>query len=239
MTAVFAHLLFVLLIVAPLQSIRALRLLEQSIRINPRARLEFYRSAMIGQWTLIPAALLASWTNGSALATLGFVLPAITADRIMLVAIVAAIVLSQSPLIPYVRKRMVRSKSVRRAIYPLRNLLPRTEDEKRRWVGVAVTAGICEELLFRGFLFHYFQTYFDASVFGALMLSSLVFGVSHYYQGVSNMIRVGFIGVMLGLAFVATNSLFFPIVLHVLLDLGGLVMDEIVPADAKHAQGPD
>jgi membrane protease YdiL (CAAX protease family) len=231
MTAVFAHLLFVLLLLAPLQSARAMRMLEHNIRSNPQARIEFYRSAMLGQWVLVPVAVLASWTNGSTLATLGLVLPAISVERFLLVLIIAAIVLSQSPLIPIVHKRMIRSPSVRRSIYPLRNLLPRSDEEKRVWVGVAVTAGCCEEVLFRGFLFHYLQTYFGAGLFAVVALSSAVFGFSHYYQGSANMLRVGFVGMLLGLTYVATDSLFFPIMLHILLDLGGLLMDEIVPAD--------
>jgi hypothetical protein len=238
MTAVFAHLLFVLLLVAPLQSVRAIRLLEQRIKSNPRARLEFYRSAILGQWALVPAAVLASWTNGAALAELGIVLPTITAGRFTLVLVVAAIVMTQSPLVPFVRKRMLRSKSAQRAIYPLRSLLPRSEDEKRSWVGVAMTAGICEEILFRGFMIHYFQSYFHTNIFAALVLSSLIFGMSHFYQGAANMIRVGFVGLLFGLVFIVTDSLFFPIMLHILLDLGGLVLDEIVPADAGLPRPP-
>jgi len=231
MTAVFAHLLFVLLLLAPLQSARAMRLLEHNLRSNPAARIEFYRSAIIGQWALVPVAVLASWTNGATPATLGLILPAISVERFVLVLSVAAVVLSQSPLIPIVHRRMIRSPSVKRSIHPIRNLLPRSDEEKRVWVGVALTAGFCEEVLFRGFLFHYLQTYFGAGPFGALVLSSLVFGFSHFYQGRANMLRVGFVGLLLGLAFMATDSLFFPIMLHVLLDLGGLLMDEIVPAD--------
>lgn len=231
--ALIAHLLFALLILTPWQSIRAIRHLDVQVRTNPRARIEFYRMAILGQWVLVPAALVATWSAGPSLAAIGLVLPVIDVERLALLALVAALVLTQSPLLPPVRRRMLRSQGARRAAWPLRNVLPRSDEEKRRWVGVALTAGICEEVLFRGFLFHYFGSMLGFGLYATVALSSALFGMSHYYQGPANMLRVAAVGALLGIAYAATGSLFFPAVLHILLDLGALYMDALVPDDRE------
>lgn len=41
--------------------------------------------------------------------------------------------------------------------FTLAFLLPSTKDERRWWWIVSLTAGICEEALYGGFVLHYFQ----------------------------------------------------------------------------------
>jgi hypothetical protein len=41
--------------------------------------------------------------------------------------------------------------------FALAFLLPSTKDERRWWWIVWLTAGICEEAWYRGFVLHYFQ----------------------------------------------------------------------------------
>jgi len=61
-------------------------------------------------------------------------------------------------------------------------LLPRTGNEKALWVALSITAGICEEAVYRGYL----QKQFSAmmrSVPAGIALSALLFAGSHLYQG--------------------------------------------------------
>ena len=107
--------------------------------------------------------------------------------------------------------------------------LPRTEQEVRWFVLVSISAGICEELLFRGFLMWYFNVFSVTSL--AVVLSSILFGMAHSYQGWKGGLRAGVVGLVLALSYVLLGSLWIPILLHIVGDihsgmLGWLAFEE-------------
>ena len=63
----------------------------------------------------------------------------------------------------------------------------------------------------------------------AVLASSVLFGLAHLYQGWLGMLLTALLGLGMAWLFLPTGSLLLPIVLHVLIDLRGLVM---VPAVA-------
>jgi hypothetical protein len=77
-------------------------------------------------------------------------------------------------------------------------MLPRTTVEIAVWILVAITAGICEEALFRGYLQRQFIA-FTGSVPLGLILSSIIFGAGHAYQGVRSATLIGIYGLMFSL----------------------------------------
>ncbi|WP_258807051.1 CPBP family intramembrane glutamic endopeptidase [Pseudidiomarina sp. CB1] len=93
-----------------------------------------------------------------------------------------------------------------------------------RWftLGLSVSAGVCEELLFRGFIIGALGD--NLGVIVSLILSSLLFGLCLVYQGWMNVLRTGIIGLVLGVIFILTESLWVAIALHALVDIyGGIV----------------
>lgn len=226
-----AHLVFVLLLLLPLQAVQGIRALDRQILLDRGARLEFYRMAINGQWLLLLLVFAASWSHGSLLETLGLVFPGMSAEGLAITLAAVLLILSQSPVVPVVRERLARSRTALRSLYPLRNLLPRSTAEKKRWIGLSITAGICEEVIFRGFLFFYFQEILGLSLYATTIVSSAIFGLSHYYQGLVNVLRVGFVGLLLAIVYGVSGSLAIPIALHIVLDLGGLYMGDYVASD--------
>jgi membrane protease YdiL (CAAX protease family) len=95
-------------------------------------------------------------------------------------------------------------------------LLPRTPGERRGFAAVSITAGICEELLFRGFLMWYFAGW---GIVAAVVVSSLLFGFAHIYQGIQSVPRTGILGLVLCLIVVAAGSLWPAIIIHAAIDL--------------------
>lgn len=95
-------------------------------------------------------------------------------------------------------------------------LLPHTPGERRGFAAVAITAGICEELLFRGFLMWYFAGW---GIVAAFVVSSLFFGFAHIYLGVSHVPRTAILGVVFALIVVAAGSLWPAIIIHAAIDL--------------------
>jgi uncharacterized protein len=95
----------------------------------------------------------------------------------------------------------------------LRFLLPRTPGEKAAFVGVSVTAGVCEELVFRGFLIVALLTT-TGSLTTAVVISSVVFGVLHSYQGWIGIARTASLGLLLAVPFAVTGSVLPSMVAH-------------------------
>jgi uncharacterized protein len=76
-------------------------------------------------------------------------------------------------------------------------LLPRTPAEMAVWVLLSITAGFCEETIFRG----YFQRQFLAltgSVEASVVLQACVFGSAHLYQGWKGAVTITIYGILFG-----------------------------------------
>ncbi len=85
-------------------------------------------------------------------------------------------------------------------------LAPHSPLELLMWLGVCLTAGFCEEVIFRGF----FQRQFSAltrSRWGGVALQALLFGAAHGYQGVRRMAQIAVFGALFGLLVLLRKSL--------------------------------
>ena len=82
---------------------------------------------------------------------------------------------------------------------------------------VSVTAGVCEEILYRGLLLAVLSPV--VGTWPAVLLSSLIFGLGHAYQGASGIIKTTVIGLVMALLAVFSGSLFVPMLLHAVIDL--------------------
>jgi uncharacterized protein len=102
-------------------------------------------------------------------------------------------------------------------------LLPVSRQERLWWVLLSVTAGICEELLYRGFMLQYLRGHLLAGpalhLTLAWLLSSLAFGIAHVYQGVRGVMETTAAGLVFGLLAILSGNLVLPILLHCLIDL--------------------
>ena len=65
-------------------------------------------------------------------------------------------------------------------------------------------------------------------------MSSSVFGVLHCYQGPQGILRTGVMGVVMAVGFLATGSLWAPILAHVLFDVvaGIFLADHLMVPEA-------
>ena len=96
-------------------------------------------------------------------------------------------------------------------------MLPHDERELRWFGAVAVTAGICEELLYRGFMIWYLQHWLPLVL--AVALAAIIFGFGHFYQGTRGMILTAVVGAFLAATYLVSGSLFAPMAIHALMDL--------------------
>jgi len=77
-------------------------------------------------------------------------------------------------------------------------LIPGTTLELLIWFVVSATAGICEEIIFRGYLQRQFAG-ITRSMLAGVLISAAIFGAAHGYEGGPRMILIGIYGLMFGL----------------------------------------
>lgn len=84
---------------------------------------------------------------------------------------------------------------------------------------VALSAGICEEIVLRAWLL--FALYHTAGLRGGwlALTASVLFGAAHAYQGWPGMIVTGLLGMLLCILYVGTGTLLAPMAAHFLIDL--------------------
>ncbi|MHC5114068.1 MAG: CPBP family intramembrane glutamic endopeptidase [Planctomycetota bacterium] len=102
--------------------------------------------------------------------------------------------------------------------------LPETSREFGHFTFVAFTAGVTEEIIFRGFAVLYVASFTGTTAAGlavAVLLPAVLFSVVHSYHSRRDMVRVFLLAISFGAIFVVTKSLVIPIVLHILIDVVG------------------
>lgn len=115
-------------------------------------------------------------------------------------------------------------------------LAPRTLEERRLFIGLSITAGVCEELLYRGLLLALFTPEFGT--WPAVAASSVVFGFAHVYQGPKGIAKTALAGLVLGAVTVLSGSIYLAMVLHAVVDMTqGRLLEEAV-RDAERAEEP-
>jgi len=77
-------------------------------------------------------------------------------------------------------------------------MLPHRHIELTLWIALSVTAGICEETIFRGYLQRQFVALTN-SVPAGILLSAVAFGAAHAYQGLRMVILITLYGGMFGI----------------------------------------
>lgn len=176
-------------------------------------------------WVTAGAVGLAWWWADRPRAALGLTAP--SGGHGLTLAISAAL-LAVYALDTWVKMRTPAGRArARERILRQIPFLPRQRDELPHLFALSASAGVCEEIVFRGFLVSYVASYTGSGptgVFVAVAAPALVFGLAHCYQGWKAAALVACMAVAFGATFVVSGSLLVPIVLHTAVDLiGGLL----------------
>lgn len=183
----------------------------------PGMRLRAYHGTIAGQWMLAAAALLIWVYNGRLVENLGLGWPRVPWRFALGLVIAVGAMLAMFIQARRILRDPKRLAQARRLLERVMFLLPHTPEELRTFRALSVTAGVCEEILFRGFLLWYL--FYLVGLWPALILSSLLFGLAHSYQGVNGILRTTLVGLLFALFFFLTLSLWVPILFHAFIDI--------------------
>lgn len=106
-------------------------------------------------------------------------------------------------------------------------LIPTEPFGKVVWVMVSFTAGFCEEVAFRGYVMTRLR------LLGRLhswviptIVSAIVFGICHAYQGLPGFILISVYGALFSLLYIRTGRLWPCIIAHFFQDFGALFLPQ-------------
>lgn len=85
-------------------------------------------------------------------------------------------------------------------------LAPRNLPEVAIWILLSITAGICEEITFRGYLQQQFTAVANRVSVG-ILVSAILFGFSHGYEGISGVVLITVYGAMFSVLAVKRGAL--------------------------------
>lgn len=101
-------------------------------------------------------------------------------------------------------------------------MLPHTSEERLLWVGFALSAGFCEEVVYRGYLMRQFNA-FAGNRLMAVLLQAVIYGSGHLALPLEMVVSVMLLGVLLGTVAVWQKSLVPGMILHSSIGLMAIV----------------
>jgi len=209
--------LLLLAVVFPLLGVRDYRLLLRRTNEGVAdARVKFYKGVLVFHWPLT-IGLLAWWLlSGNSLESMGLI-PVADGWPWAAIGVGVFAILAQVIYLAIVSRNADKLTEVKKQIGDLANLAPQTPREDRLFDMVSITAGVCEEILYRGLLLATLVSL--VGTWPAVAITSLIFGLGHAYQGISGIAKTGMVGLVLALLTVSSGSLYIAIVLHAVIDL--------------------
>ncbi|MDR2937393.1 MAG: CPBP family intramembrane metalloprotease [Prevotellaceae bacterium] len=113
-----------------------------------------------------------------------------------------------------------RKKGIKTSSSAVLNAIPRTKRAKWLFSLLALSAGVCEEIVFRGFfLFLILSIFPELPVWLAALIPIVLFGLAHLYQGLQGVVSTAVVGAIFMCLYLATDSLLLAMVLHFLMDV--------------------
>lgn len=179
------------------------RRLKKQLKVDANARLLFYRTQLLWEWTWVVVIIVIMSSIQQPFEWLGLTMPSMI-GWIILVALLLGIGLS----IVLLRRNPGAMAAMRRSLEPSSILLPSTHSERKWFTATAITAGICEELLYRGFLIHSLQIILPG--IGWLfvsILSGIIYGLSRAYFGRKGILQATLIGFSFAIVYFISGNL--------------------------------
>jgi membrane protease YdiL (CAAX protease family) len=202
-------------VILPWRGRARMRHLMALTNVSARDRIWLYVSTVLFQWVLTIVIGWRAVARGFSLNELGItgVWPAI-----LLLGVGGALLIGAGHWMNL--RRMARSNHP--AVERLRalglRLFPRSTPELVFYIALALTAALCEEFIFRGFVIAALVRA-GLSDLTVVFLSSLMFGVAHLYQGKAGSVGTGILGTLFAVTRIAYHSLFPVVVWHAVLDI--------------------
>jgi CAAX protease family protein len=205
----------VLVLVIPWRGYYRLQKLFARPQVGSSERMALYAWTVAFQWLATLLVAWRAWARGLSAEQLGLLSPG---PSVWIVSAVGLLVVSSLHWLNLRRIGGLPAAERGRVQKVAERILPRNAREFLVYASLAVTAGICEEFLYRGFAMAVLARA-GLALWATVVLSSLFFGLAHVYQGRAGFVSTLLVGVVFALARTACHSLIPVMVWHSGVDL--------------------
>ena len=203
---------------------------------RPDARVWAYQRILIGEWAFALAAI-AIWTkHARSWHAMGLSLPHGWRMGVAIAFVIAALALTVVQLWSVLRLPIARRVAARPKLGSVAAMLPHTRAEEGWFLSLSLTAGFCEELLFRGYLAWFFAPWIGYAA--AMSLAVVLFGLGHAYQGRKGATRATLAGAVMAVIALATGSIIPGIIVHALIDVGSGTVGYLLLREQSNPDAP-
>ena len=207
---------FVLAVVVPWRGRARLQQLLAKPRVEGRERISLYASTIAFQWIAVAVAAWRAWAHGFSRFELG-----LTARRILIISVLTILGTLLLTLFQWANLRRIgrTGSPARSRLQPLaERILPQAPREVAIFFALALTAGICEEFLYRGFAMAAFSRA-GLPGWATVAISAALFGLAHLYQGRGGFLSTMILGLLFGGVRLACYSLIPVMAWHTAVDV--------------------
>ena len=185
-------------------------------KLSGTDRLKTYASTIALQWFLALAIAWRCFAHGFTRPELGLG----GGNWILTISVACALALGMGTLQLAGLRQAARSsgRHTSRMLDVRRLLVPQTAVESTVFVALVLTAGLCEEFIYRGFIFAWALRLIPSATL-AVLGSAAFFAVAHAYQGLRGAVTTFVFGIVLALSRLWTGSLIPAVTAHILIDL--------------------
>ena len=206
----------VLGILLPWRGYERMRQLMSLPEVTGRDRIKLYLATILFQWLL---AFVIGWRAfARGLTWHDLAVSGMSRMTVLAVSIIGALLIGAAHWANVRRMSRSNHPNLERLRALGSRLFPRTPIETSLFILLALTAGICEEFLFRGFVMAALLRT-GLATWLVVVLSSVMFGVAHLYQGKGGSVGTGILGTLFALVRIAYHSLLPAVVWHAVLDV--------------------
>jgi uncharacterized protein len=185
-------------------------------RVSLMERLVLYASTIAFQWLAVAVVGWRVWARNYTAKQLGLVVH----DRttLLIAGIIGAVVIATLQWLNLRRVSRIPPESRGPLQAIAERILPQTTVELPPYLALAITAGLCEEFLYRGFAMAAL-TRAGLRAWLVVLVSSILFGLAHSYQGRGGIVMTFVVGLVLGTSRLAYNSLVPAVFWHCAVDM--------------------
>lgn len=184
--------------------------------VSTMERLVLYASTIAFQWIAVVFVGWRTWAHKYTAAQLGLTIP--DQLKIALASVIGSAVIASLQWLNLRRvgRLPIESRGPLQAI--AERILPQSSMELLPYLALASTAGLCEEFLYRGFAISALSSA-GLPAWSVVLVSAVLFGLAHSYQGRGGMIMTLLLGLVFGAFRLSYHSLIPVIFWHCAIDV--------------------
>jgi uncharacterized protein len=208
---------FVLAVVVPWRGRIRLKQLMARPSVDPHERISLYLSTIGFQWIAVAIAAWRAWAHGYTRIEMGLGTGP-NLSRSLIAGVVGTVLLAGLHWMNFRRMGRLQDRVPARVKAMASRILPQSKGEQLPFLALALTAGCCEEFLYRGFAMAAFSRA-GFPIWASVVVSSVLFGAAHLYQGRGGLIGTGILGLIFGAFRAFTGSILPVAAWHAAIDI--------------------